>query len=80
MTDQQRGSSGYRGALPPRNDRLGRPWVVVVITLFLLMFVLAIAGLPSGLVPDETPSPLPSLVASPSVSASTEIVSPAPTQ
>lgn len=57
MTDQQRSSSGYRGALPPAQDRLARPWVLVVIGLFVLMFVLAFLGVPSGLTPDATPFP-----------------------
>jgi hypothetical protein len=80
MTDQQRPSSGYRGALPPRNDRLARPWVVIVIAIFLLIMVLAIAGLPSRLIADPTPSPGPSIVVLPSAqpSASGDIVSPAP--
>jgi hypothetical protein len=57
MTDQQRSSSGYRGALPPAQDRLARPWVLVVIGLFVLMFVLAFLGFPSALTPDPTPFP-----------------------
>lgn len=62
MTNQR--STGYRGALPPSNDRLAAPWVVAVIAIFVLMFVLAFAGLPSALFPEETPLPLPSLDAS----------------
>ncbi|MGH2456721.1 MAG: hypothetical protein ACRDHD_10765 [Candidatus Limnocylindria bacterium] len=73
MTDQQRtsgGTGGYRGALAPRNDRLARPWVVVVIAGFLLMFVLSFMGLPSGLFPEETPLPsvAPSISLAPSAS------------
>ena len=64
MTDQQRSSTGYRGALPPRDDRLARPWVLIVIGLFVLMFVLAFLGFPSALTPDPTPLPLPSAGAS----------------
>ena len=64
MTDQQRSSTGYRGALPPRDDRLARPWVVIVIGLFVLMFVLSFLGFPSALTPDPTPLPLPSAGAS----------------
>jgi hypothetical protein len=64
MTDQQRPSSGYRGALPPRNDRLARPWVLIVIGLFVLMLVLSFLGFPSALTPEPTPRPSPSAGAS----------------
>jgi hypothetical protein len=56
MTDQQR-STGYRGSLPPRHDRIGAPWVVAVVVIFALMFVLAFLGFPSALTPDATPFP-----------------------
>lgn len=56
MTNQQN-SGGYRGALPPRNDRLATPWVVVVVVAFVLMFVLAFMGLPSAFFPEPTPLP-----------------------
>jgi hypothetical protein len=72
MTDQRRTSSGYRGALPPRNDRLARPWVAIVIAIFLLIMVLAIAGLPSRLIPDPTPTPRPSIVVLPSADSSAD--------
>ncbi|MDQ6682190.1 MAG: hypothetical protein M3Y88_02835 [Chloroflexota bacterium] len=58
---QQRRDPGYRGALPPRRDRLARPWVVTVIALFVLIFVLAFAGIPSRLIPQQTPAPIPSI-------------------
>jgi hypothetical protein len=65
---------GYRGALPPRNDRLARPWIVVVILAFVLILVLSALGIPSRLIPEPTPVPLPSSVPSgsavPSASAS----------
>ena len=51
---------GYRGSLPPRNDHIARPWVITVIAIFALIFLLAIAGLPSRLLPDATPAPIPS--------------------
>ena len=71
MTDQQRPSTGYRGALPPRDDRLARPWVLIVIGLFVLMFVLAFLGFPSALTPDPTPRPSPSAgVSAPAASGS----------
>jgi hypothetical protein len=67
MSDQQQRPTGYRGALPPRQDRLAAPWVIVVIALFVLMFVLAFLGLPSRLFPEATP--LPSLLPSIPVSS-----------
>lgn len=71
MTDQQRSSTGYRGALPPRDDRLARPWVLIVVGLFVVMFVLSFLGFPSALTSDPTPLPLPSAGASaPAVSGS----------
>ncbi len=68
MTDQSR-SPGYRGALPPRSDRLATPWVIVVIVAFVLMFVLAFLGFPSRLVPEPTPFPVPSTSPAESVPA-----------
>jgi hypothetical protein len=67
---QQRPESGYRGALPPRQDALARPWVIIVIALFVLMFALAFLGFPSRLVPEATPTPRPSVVPSASVAPS----------
>lgn len=64
---------GYRGALPPRGERLARVWVVIVILGFASMFVLAALNVPSVLFPEPTPSPIPSLSPAPS-----ESVSPAP--
>lgn len=52
---------GYRGALPPRNDALARPWVLTVIGIFVLMIVLSFAGFPSVLFPSPSASPLPSV-------------------
>ena len=53
--------AGYRGALPERVDRLARPWVITVIAIFVLMLVLAFAGIPSRLTPTPSPVPLPSV-------------------
>lgn len=64
MTDQQRPSTGYRGSLPPRRDRMAAPWVVIVIAMFVMMFVLSFLGLPSRLIPEPTLQPLPSSGAS----------------
>lgn len=62
---------GYRGALPTRDDRLARPWIVAVIAAFLLILALSAAGIPSRLIPDPTPVPLPSIspIGSPAASA-----------
>ena len=68
MTDQQR-PSGYRGALPERNDAMARPWVVTVIAIFVLMFVLAFLGFPSSLFPRASGSPRASTSLLPSASA-----------
>ncbi len=75
MTDQQdRGETGqerrdprptrapgYRGALPPRQDHLARPWVITVLAAFVLMIVLAGIGIPSKLIPTPSVGPLPSI-------------------
>lgn len=53
--------AGYRGSLAERQDHLARPWVITVIAIFLLMLVLAFAGLPSRLTAEPTPPPLPSV-------------------
>jgi hypothetical protein len=66
MTSETRGQEpaprppGYRGSLPPRNDRLGGPWVIGVLVAFVLIFVLSFAGLPSRFFPAATASPIPS--------------------
>ena len=77
MTSQRTSNEppGYRGALPSREDRLARPWILLVIGIFVLVIVLSILGIPSRFIPDPTPVPLPSLPvssaqASPSASAS----------
>lgn len=56
--------AGYRGALPPREDRLARPWLIIVIGFFVLIMVLSMLGIPSRLIPEPTPIPLPTLPAS----------------
>ena len=53
--------SGYRGALPTREDRLARPWLFIVAGIFVLVLVLSVAGIPSRLIPEPTPVPLPSI-------------------
>ena len=73
---------GYRGALPPREDRLARPWILLVIAAFVLILLLSVIGVPSRFVPEPTPVPLPSVPApsgsfdasaSPSASASESV-------
>jgi hypothetical protein len=61
---------GYRGALPPRGERLARVWVVIVILGFASMFLLAALNVPSVLFPEPTPVPIPSLSPGPSGSES----------
>ncbi len=84
MTDEQTPrearpsrAPGYRGALPPRHDRLARPWVAAVIVAFLLMLVLAGLGIPSRLLPAPSVVPIPS-IPFPSASGSGVPVSVAP--
>jgi hypothetical protein len=67
MTDQR--PSGYRGALPTRNDTIARPWVLAVVAIFVLMFVLAFLGFPSSLFPEPSGPPNPSSSLLPSSSA-----------
>jgi len=62
MTDKPR-DPGYRGSLPPRVDHLARPWVLTVLAAFILILVLALAGIPSRLIPEPTAVPLPSIPA-----------------
>ena len=57
---------GYRGALPTREDRLAKPWILIVIAIFVGVIVLSAAGIPSRFVPDPTPLPIPSIPATPS--------------
>jgi hypothetical protein len=74
MTDRRGGGDrgveaqapGYRGALPPRTDRLARPWVVVVFVIFVLIFALSFANIPSSIFPTPSVTPLPSFSIAPS--------------
>ena len=61
--------SGYRGALPERNDALAKPWVIAVIAIFVLIFVLAALGFPSRAFPRAEPIPSGSIPASSAPSA-----------
>ena len=61
---------GYRGSLPPRNDRLAAPWVLAVVATFVLVMALAYAGVPSRLFPTPTSNPSASVFPSGSAAAS----------
>ena len=52
-----RNEPGYRGALPTREDRLARTWVLTVIAIFVLIFVLAVARHPVALHPGTDDHP-----------------------
>ncbi|MBW3612783.1 MAG: hypothetical protein KY392_02850 [Chloroflexi bacterium] len=54
-----RGGAGYRGTLPAREDRLARPWLIIVGAIFVGILLLSVLGVPSRFVPDPTPVPLP---------------------
>ena len=61
---------GYPGALPPRDDTLARPWILIVLGIFVLIVVLSLIGIPSRFVPDPTPIPVPSFTTEPLASPS----------
>ena len=61
---------GYRGSLPPQQDRLAKPWLMTVAGIFVLIIVLSIAGIPSAFIPDPTPVPTPVTTPAPSVEPS----------
>ena len=68
MTEQRPDRApGYRGALPPRNDALARPWVLAVVAIVVLIVVLSIVGLPSSLFASPSPTPIPSVGPSSSI-------------
>ena len=69
-TSDPKREPGYPGALPPRDDTLGRPWVLIVLGIFVLIVVLSLIGIPSRFVPEPTPIPVPSFSAEPSESPS----------
>jgi hypothetical protein len=60
-------------------DRLAAPWVISVAVIFLLIFALSIAGLPSKLFATPTGTPSPSLSISPSGSPGPSGAAPSPT-
>ena len=63
MTNEPKRDVGYRGALPTRQDRLAKPWILTVVAIFVLVIVLSIAGIPSRFIPEPTTAPLPSIPA-----------------
>ena len=69
-TSDPKREPGYRGSLPPRDDRLARPWILTVLGIFVLVLVLSIAGVPSRFIPEPTPLPVPSATPVPSESPS----------
>ena len=76
--DSKSDQPGYRGALPTRNDRLARPWILAVFLIFIAIMVLSFLEVPSRFVPEPTPLPVPSIPVTPSPSA-TESPSAEPT-
>lgn len=76
MASQPPRTPGYRGALPPRTDRLAVPWAITVVAVFVLVFVLAFAGIPSKLFATPSVAPEASVVPSSSVAPSGAIPSP----
>ncbi len=76
--EPKRDQPGYRGALPTRDDRLARPWVIAVIAIFVGIMVLSALEIPSRFAAEPTPLPVPSIPATPSPEP-TESLSPAPT-
>ena len=62
-TNEPKRDPGYRGALPTRNDRLARPWIIAVIAIFVAIFVLSFLEIPSRFMPEPTPLPIPSVPA-----------------
>lgn len=71
QTPEPNREPGYRGSLPPRQDRLAKPWLMIVAGIFVLIIVLSVAGIPSRLVPDPTPLPVPITTPVPSAAPST---------
>ena len=61
---------GYRGSLPPRQERRAKPWLMIVAGIFVLIMLLSVAGVPSRFIPDPTPIPTPISTPIPSAEAS----------
>ena len=78
MTNEPKRDVGYRGALPIRQDRLARPWILTIFGILVLIIVLSIAGIPSRFIPEPTAVPLPSIPAASDSPEPTESASPSP--
>ena len=66
--EPRRDQPGYRGALPTRNDRLARPWIIIVFAIFVAVILLSLFQVPSRFEPEPTPLPIPSIPGTPSPS------------
>ena len=66
--EPRRDQPGYRGALPTRDDRLARPWIILVFAIFVAIIVLSLLQAPSRFAPEETPLPILSIPATPAPS------------
>ena len=75
-SEEPRRERGYRGALPTREDRLAKPWILTVAGVFILVIALSLAGIPSRFIPDPTTAPLPSVPAASPSGAESESASP----
>jgi hypothetical protein len=75
--EPRRDQPGYRGALPTRNDRLARRWIIIVFAIFVAVILLSLFEVPSRFEPEPTPLPIPSIPVTPSPSP-TESPSPSP--
>jgi hypothetical protein len=71
-TNDPKREPGYRGALPTRDDRLARPWILIVFVIFVSIFILSALQIPTRFAPQPTPLPVPSFSEPPSPSASPE--------
>ena len=78
MTNEPKRDVGYRGALPTRQDRLAKPWILTVVAIFLLVIVLSVAGIPSRFIPEPTSPPLASIPAASATPEPTDSPSPSP--
>ena len=76
--DPKRDQPGYRGALPARDDRLARPWIIIVVAIFLAVFVLSALEIPSRFEPEPTPLPVPSSAPISTAPSPTDALSPEP--
>jgi hypothetical protein len=69
-TNDPKREPGYRGALPTRDDRLARPWILIVFVIFVSIFILSALEIPTRFTSEPTPLPVPSFSEPPSPSTS----------